>query len=188
MNDLACGSIAVWIDEVVPCLKDNKTGDIVETEVIRIRRKSFLSKYNKKNGWYVNWDKLAKENEIYGLVIKGTVDIQGLIAVQPVDEYKAVYITWMCTAPDNNPMITKEKRYNGVGGHLFAIAADLSVRCGFEGAITGNAASAELIEHYNKVFGAEHLGILHPYQFFIDESHAGEIMEVYDYEWTDEEL
>lgn len=39
--------IDVWIDDLTPCLKDNSTGELVETEVIRIRRKSFLSKYNK---------------------------------------------------------------------------------------------------------------------------------------------
>lgn len=52
MPHLDQGSISVWIDETVPCLKDNRTGEIVETEVIRIRRKSFLSKYNKKK-WLV---------------------------------------------------------------------------------------------------------------------------------------
>lgn len=33
------------IDEFTPCLKDVKTGELVQTEVIRIRRKSFLRKY-----------------------------------------------------------------------------------------------------------------------------------------------
>ena len=79
---------ALKIDEIVPCLKDNKTGEIIETEVIRIRR----------------------------------------------------------------------------------------------------AADSKLVEHYCETFGAEHLGLLHPYQFFIDEEHAAKIKEVYDYEWTDEEL
>lgn len=46
--------INVWIDDLTPCLKDYETGDFVATEVIRIRRKSFLSKFNKKNGWYTN--------------------------------------------------------------------------------------------------------------------------------------
>ena len=36
--------INVWIDEMTPCLKDAKTGEIIPTEVIRIVRKSFLSK------------------------------------------------------------------------------------------------------------------------------------------------
>lgn len=47
--------INVYIDEFTPCLKESETGDILETEVIRIKRKSFLSKFNKKNGWYINW-------------------------------------------------------------------------------------------------------------------------------------
>ena len=34
--------IDVWIDDFTPCLKDNLTGEVVNTEVIRIRRKSFL--------------------------------------------------------------------------------------------------------------------------------------------------
>ena len=35
--------ITVIIDEYTPCLKNTKTGEIVETEVIRLRRKSFLA-------------------------------------------------------------------------------------------------------------------------------------------------
>lgn len=50
--------INVWIDEMTPCLKDAKTGEIIPTEVIRIVRKSFLSKYNRSNGWYVDWSVL----------------------------------------------------------------------------------------------------------------------------------
>lgn len=54
------GFISVHIDDFTPCLKDNSTGELVDTEVVRIRRSSFLSKYNKQNGWYVNWGSLAK--------------------------------------------------------------------------------------------------------------------------------
>ena len=50
--------INVWIDEMTPCLKDAKTGEIIPTDVIRIVRKSFLSKYNRSNGWYVDWSVL----------------------------------------------------------------------------------------------------------------------------------
>ncbi len=87
---------------------------------------TYLKKYNKKNGWYVNWALLAEENEIYALVVEGSVDIQGLVAI----------------APDNNKLLTDDIRYLGVGGHLFAI----------------------------------------------DEVNAKKIMEVYDYDWTDEEI
>ena len=40
--------INVWIDDLTPCLKDNETGDFVQTEVVRIRRKSFLEKLKKR--------------------------------------------------------------------------------------------------------------------------------------------
>ena len=43
------GFISVYIDDFTPCLKDNATGELIDTEVIRIRRSSFLEKYNKKN-------------------------------------------------------------------------------------------------------------------------------------------
>jgi len=66
--------ICVDVDLITPCLKDAVTGEMVDTEVIRIRRKSFLRKYNKKNGWYVSWEKLANDHEIYALVIHGTVE------------------------------------------------------------------------------------------------------------------
>ena len=39
--------IAFKIDEIVPCLKENETGDIYDTEVVRIKRKSILERYNK---------------------------------------------------------------------------------------------------------------------------------------------
>lgn len=37
--------INVMIDEFTPCLKDARTGELAQTEVIQIKRKSFLKKY-----------------------------------------------------------------------------------------------------------------------------------------------
>ena len=34
--------INVYIDEFMPCLKDNKTGELVQPEVLQIGRKTFL--------------------------------------------------------------------------------------------------------------------------------------------------
>ena len=93
---------------------------IVQTEVIRIKRKSFLKKYNEKNGWYVNWADLLDENEVYALVVEGSVDIQGLVAVAKNEDMQAVYICWMCANPQNNKEIVEQVKYVGVGGHLFA--------------------------------------------------------------------
>ncbi len=42
--------IVFTIDEFIPCLKKVDTGEIFDTEVVQIKRKSFLSKFNSKTG------------------------------------------------------------------------------------------------------------------------------------------
>ena len=120
--------------------------------------------------------------------MEGSVDIQGLVSVVKDDDAKACYISWMCASPKNNHQITEEIRYHGVGGHLFAIAAKKSIDFGFDGMIYGFAANKILLDHYIEKFNAEFIGILHPFQFAIDEENAKNIMEVYTYDWTDEKL
>ena len=180
--------ICVTIDELVPCLKDAVTGATVETEVIRIKRKSFLKQFNERNGWYVNWNSLADSNEIYALVLKGTVDIQGLIAIQDNPDYKAVYISWAVAAPSNNPELTDFKKYEGVGGHLLAIAIDKSEQFGYNGDVTGFCRSEQILQHFVQKHGAVALRMLHEYHIGIFDDAAKKIREVYDYEWTEEEI
>lgn len=126
------------------------------------------------------------ENEIYAIVVKGTVAIQGLVAVRPDANMKTSFVTWMVAAPHNNPEMVESKRYNGVGGHLFAIAAQKSFDYGFGCAISGFAANKDLMEHYVKAFAAEPICMLHQYQIFIPEESGKQIREVYTCEWTDE--
>ena len=57
--------IYVDVDEMTPCLRDNFTGELVQTEVVRIRRRSFLRKYNKATMWYVDWADLLDTCEVY---------------------------------------------------------------------------------------------------------------------------
>lgn len=183
--------VTAWIDELTPCLRNSLTGETVNTEVVRIKRQSFLAKFNKKNGWYINWASILKLNpdaEIYALVLEGTMDIQGLVAIEKSEPQEAVYIIWMCSAPHNNKLLCETPKYYGVGGHLFAIAIDCSLRYGYGGSITGHAANLDLMSHYADVFNAEHIGITHPYQFAIWEKNALKLKEVYRYEWSDEEL
>ena len=180
--------ITVWIDEFTPCLKDAITGEIVHTEVVRIKRKSFLQKYNKKYGWYVNWADLLDEYEVYALVIQGTMDIQGLVAVKKDVMRGATYISWMCASPENNKQLQEKVRYVGVGGHLFAIAMQKSIDYGQQGAVYGFAANEKLLKHYMDKFHANYIGILHKYHFVIDDVYTSKIMEEYTYVWTEEEI
>lgn len=182
--------IFVDIDELTPCLIDTSTGDVVETEVLPVSRLSYLSHFNEKTGWHVNWKKLAeKGDQIHALVIKGTTDVQGLIATHNDANNLAVYITWAVAAPQNNPLISVPKRFNGVGGHLFAIACELSLNAGFGGAVYGDAANKDLLKHYCNHLGAIFMGTHEfPNRIFIDEENGKKLLEVYNYEWSDDEL
>lgn len=181
--------ITFIIDELLPCLRDVRSGEIYDTEVIRLKRRTFLSKFNKKTGWYINWGKFDEETEIYALVLKGTVDIQGLIAVKYDDTNMAVNIVWACTAPQNNVWRNKKQKYAGVGGHLFAIASELSVKKGYDGFVYGEAMDRELYEYYMDNFNAFPLPpINNPYRFMLSGETTAQIREVYNYDWSDEEL
>jgi len=177
--------INVIIDELTLCLKEAETGTLVETEAIPIRDTQLLKGYNRKNGWYVNWPSLLKENEVYALVIKDTSDIQGLVALRNDVTNDSVYVAWMCTSPTNNKLLTSKIKYEGVGGHLFAIAIQKSIDYGNGGYIYGFASNQKLLNHYMEKLGARHIGMLHPYHFSIDESRAKQIKEVYNFEWSD---
>lgn len=65
----------------------------------------------------------ATAGEVYALVVEGSVDIQGLVAVADDEDARALRVAWMCTSPENNKLLVDEPRYTGVGGHLFAVAA-----------------------------------------------------------------
>lgn len=176
------------IDEIVPCLKETSTGDIYETEVIRIRRKSVLSRYNSSTGWVVNWSKFPSDSEVYALVLKGTNDVQGLIAVSYSDELQAVHILWACTSPENNVWKYGKKKFSGVGGHLFAIAAELSARHGYDGYIYGEAMDRKLLEYYIRNFGAMPLPAdgCYQYRFMLSDEATEALRKVYSYAWTEE--
>ena len=179
------GCINIWIDEIVPYLKDTETGEIKETVVFKIQSRAYLKKFQKSNGWHINWNELPRNVDVYALALKEDNSIQGLVGLKNDKDSNAAYIHWACTAPHNNKHEYNKQKYIGVGGHLFAIAADKSIEWGYEGAIHGFAANEELLQHYINVFHAEYLGMLHQYQFFIDEEQAKNLLEVYHYEWNE---
>ena len=183
-NTLNNGCVDIWLDEIVPCLKDNETGEIKETVVFKIESRSFLKKFNEKNGWDINWIQVPKDVEIYALALKENNEIQGLVGVKNDVSSKAAYLHWACTSPQNNKHAFGKQKYIGVGGHLFAIGVDKSIQWGYEGAIHGFALNKELLNHYISVLGVVFLGAQHPYQFFLDGDASRKLLEVYTYEWN----
>ena len=185
-NDAKNGIINIKIDEFVPCLKDAKSGEILDTEVFKITDRSVLKKYNKKNGWNIDWFDVAKNNEVYALTLKGDMEFQGLVGLSPDKDAQAVYLSWASTAPRNNKKINGGKQdYIGVGGHLFAIGAERSMECGYDGVMYGFAANKKVMQHYIDKFGAVNVPIQHPYQIIIDEKAAQDLLNEYNYSWKE---
>lgn len=179
--------IVVDIDTLTPCLIEVKTGKIVETEVIRISNKGLLKGYNKKTGWYTSWSSLVKNHEVYALVIKGTKEIQGLVAFHYDLKSRIAFLDWAVAAPHNNPLTALEKKYEGVGGHLIAIAVQRSEEVGLEGEVTGFAANAKLENHYIEKYGAIPIHLLHYYHIMFPSKAGKKIKEVYTYAWNNDE-
>lgn len=182
------GFVTVYIDKFTACLEDAITGKVVKTSVVRIKSKDFLKNFNKTSGWYISWNKIPKEYEIYGLQVEGDFSIQGLVAIYNDTDAQAAYIHWMCTAPQNNIHDNKTQKYIGVGGHLFAVAIKKSIDWGYEGCVYGFAANEELLNHYVEKLGAIPIRILHKNHFVIADESAQKIEEVYDYDWTEQEI
>lgn len=137
------GCLDIWIDEIVPCLKDTETGEIKDTVVFKIQSRSYLKEFKRKDGWHINWNEVPRDIEVYALALRENNEIQGLIGVKNDQNSFAAYIHWACTAPRNNKHEFGSQKYEGVGGHLFAIAAEKSMEWGYGGAIHGFAANRE---------------------------------------------
>lgn len=178
------GCLDIWIDEIVPCLKDTETGALKDTVVFKIESRSYLKKFKKSNGWHINWNEVPRDVEVYALALLDSNEIQGLVGLRNDRDADAVYLHWACTAPHNNKHDFGQQKYEGVGGHLFAIAVDKSLQWGHGGAVFGFAANEELLRHYLKMFQGLYLGVLHQYHFWIPEEQAKKLLEVYNYEWN----
>lgn len=167
-------SMNIEIDEFTPCLQDAKTGEILSTEFSKASKKEL----QKLRGWKFDWNHPNLNNsEIYKLTLENDSDnIQGMIALTKFERDKAVYVNIAESAPHN---IGKEKRFVGVGGHLFAIAVQKSIDYGYNGFVFMDAKNFELVKHYQDTLGATLLGIPHEYRMYIDEEAAHRLLKEY---------
>ena len=168
-------NLSMWIDKFTPCLEDCETGQILDT-VYSLATKKEL-KYLK--GWNFNWAaKDLSDCKIYKITLAGQEEIQGLIALTSQPSETAVYVNLAESAPHN---LGSDKKYHGVGGHLFAIAANESIKMGFGGFFYMDAKNMELVEHYRKTLGALWIGMPHPYRMLVDEESAQKLLEIYNF-------
>jgi len=166
--------IEIQIDKLTPCLVNVVTGEIIQTTFSVAT--AFEIQNLSKQGWLFNWeDRELYICNIYKLQLKDDDVIQGLIATEVVRG--AIYVRLVESAPHNQ---AHNKKYEGVGGHLFAIAIKLSIALGFGGFIFFEAKNQTLADHYAQVFGARHLRMRHhEYRMEIDGNDAQNLIEKY---------
>lgn len=165
----------VQIDHFTPCLIERSTGKIVQTSFSKATAKELTGL--QKKGWAFNWKAPdLKQAAVYKLTLKDSSEIQGLIALTDFPNDQAVYVNIAESAPHNRGT---QKQYEGVGGHLFAIAAQVSIDHGFGGFVFMDAKNTELVRHYHEKMGAQLLGMPHPYRMFIDEEAAHRLLSIY---------
>ena len=169
--------INIQIDKLTPCLVEVATGTELQT-VFSIASDNDIAGLTEK-GWLFDWtaDELRNTN-IYKLLVVGDGTIQGLVSAEVIRG--AVYVHLVESAPHNRGVT---KQYEGVGGHLFAIAMKLSTVNGFGGYVFFEAKNMELVEHYAEMLGASRVPTrIHDYRMEVLEEVAQDIMAKYTLE------
>ena len=169
--------IDITIDKLTPCLLELSTGKVMQTTFSLATPEEIRNL--KSKGWNFDWeDKGLSRCNIYKLQLKDDDVIQGLVATEFFRG--AVYIALAESAPHNQ---LPDKVYEGVGGHLFAIAIKLSIAVDCGGYVFFDAKNPELVEHYTERFGANLLGArIHEYRMEINEVAAQKLIEKYTLE------
>jgi len=169
--------IDIQIDKLTPCLVEVSTGNEVQT-IFSIATDDDISEVSDK-GWLFDWaaDELRQTN-IYKLLIAGNDTIQGLISAEVIRG--AVFVHLVESAPHNRGTT---KQYEGVGGHLFAIAMKLSTVNGFGGYVFFDAKNKALVRHYSDMLGATIVPTrIHDYRMEVLEEVAQSVIEKYTLE------
>ena len=169
--------IDIIIDKMTPCLVEISTGKILQTTFSVAKTGELMNLQSE--GWSFDWsDRELAYCNIYKLQVKDDEEIQGLVAAEVVRG--AVYVHLAESAPHN---LAPGKKYEGVGGHLFAIAIKLSLAMGFGGYVYFEAKNKKLADHYTNSFGARLLRTrIHEYRMEIDEEMAQTLIEKYTLE------
>ena len=168
--------VDIEIDELTPCLVESESGQVVPTTYRRYERADLRQLH--AAGWLFDWEDIG-DAEVYGITAAGDGTLQGLIAVEDYARDRALYIKLVESAPQNKGM---SKRYRGVGGHLFAVAALESKKRGYGGFLFLDAKNRDLVQYYHETLGAQWIGGVHGYRMVLDEDAAQALLDKYTFE------
>lgn len=136
----------ILIDKLTDCLIETDTGRVVATEYKKLQKAITPKEYS---NWKFDWSKTEKEGyNIYELFVSGDSTVQGRISLRIDGGVADVDIAE--AAPHN---YGHNGKYEGVGGHLFAIACQCSIEAGCDGVVAFTSKS-DLIEHYKEALHA----------------------------------
>lgn len=139
-------AVDILIDELTDCLVERQTGAIVDTEY---RQRMNPIRSTEYKGWKFDWKKTEKNGyDIYELFLKDDDVVQGRISLKIDGGVADVDIVE--SAPHN---FSSKGQYIGVGGHLFAIACQISLEAGCDGVVAFTSKS-DLVEYYKREVNA----------------------------------
>lgn len=167
--------IDILLDDLTDCLIERSTGEKCDTEFRLVQKTIGKDEAAglKKDGWRFDWSiPHEKDYEVYELLLKGTEEVQGMIALKHFRSRYYTHVDIVESAPEN---IGHDGKYSGVGAHLFAIACKLSWDVGNEGYVQFTAKS-NLVEHYREVLHAQNIN---DQVMFIDSYGAIELIKKY---------
>lgn len=160
--------VDITIDKFTDCLVERATG--IAADTIYIERIFPIHKSDYK-GWKFDWSVTQKNGyTIYELFVEDDDTVQGRISLKMDGGVADVDIVE--SAPHN---FGSEGKYEGVGGHLFAIACQVSLEAGCDGFVAFTAKS-DLVEYYKRTLKAQ---IVRGNRMFIDEEAAGILIDKY---------
>ncbi len=167
--------VDIEIDGLTNCLVNRITGEECDTQYRLISKtitKADAEKL-KAEGWLFDWS-IPHSNgyEIYELLIKGSDECQGLIALKHIRDQLYTHVDVVESAPQNRG---KNGKYQGVGAHLFAIACKLSWDVGNEGFVQFKA-KTDLVGHYRETLKAKNIDAQNMY---IDSHAALNLIKTY---------
>lgn len=151
MSDQTAYHLNIIIDKLTNSVVDSITGESFKTKIAIVTKSDLLMVRRKKGEWNFNWKTEFNQADrvVYKLMIVAEADkIQGLVSISNMGDH--CYLHLAESAPAN---FGAHKKYQGVGGNLFAYCCKLSWDNGNDGIIAFKSKTL-LIEHYEKGVGS----------------------------------
>ena len=159
------------IGKLTSSIENTLTGEVFETEIIRLRRSD--QALIKKKDWQFDWfeELNNKKREVHGLVTRENPTIlHGLVSFASNIDHIHMYLLENATPNRGN-----KKLYDGVALNLVAFVCKSAFERGFEGAVAFIEKSA-LMEHYEKKLGAKRFA---GNKMFMDKREAYSLIKQY---------